>query len=71
MEQPRHLLTLRYSVSLMEVNRHSLQVPVLILKSRVNTGLLCVTCTDLPVLATTNFPEKWSVVTLCYSPSED
>jgi len=23
------------------------------------TGLLCVTCTDLSVLATTNFPEKW------------
>jgi len=22
-------------------------------------GLLCVTCTDLAVLATTNFPEKW------------
>ena len=22
-------------------------------------GLLCVTCTDLSVLATTNFPEKW------------
>ena len=24
-----------------------------------NTGLLCVTCTDLAVLATTNYPEKW------------
>jgi tRNA (guanine26-N2/guanine27-N2)-dimethyltransferase len=22
-------------------------------------GLLCVTCTDLSVLATTNYPEKW------------
>ena len=22
-------------------------------------GLLCVTCTDLAVLATTNYPEKW------------
>jgi tRNA (guanine26-N2/guanine27-N2)-dimethyltransferase len=25
------------------------------------TGLLCVTCTDLSVLATTNYPEKWHV----------
>ena len=24
-----------------------------------DSGLLCVTCTDLPVLATTNYPEKW------------
>jgi tRNA (guanine26-N2/guanine27-N2)-dimethyltransferase len=24
-----------------------------------NTGLLCVTCTDLAVLATNNYPEKW------------
>lgn len=24
-------------------------------------GLLCVTCTDLAVLAGTNYPEKWSV----------
>ena len=24
-----------------------------------DTGLLCVTCTDLSVLATTNYPEKW------------
>lgn len=24
-------------------------------------GLVCVTCTDLPVLATTNYPEKWQV----------
>lgn len=24
-------------------------------------GLLCVTCTDLSVLATTNYPEKWRV----------
>lgn len=23
------------------------------------SGLLCVTCTDLSVLATTNYPEKW------------
>lgn len=23
------------------------------------SGLLCVTCTDLPVLGTTNYPEKW------------
>lgn len=23
------------------------------------TGLLCVTCTDLSVLATNNYPEKW------------
>ena len=23
------------------------------------TGLLCVTCTDLAVLAGTNYPEKW------------
>jgi tRNA (guanine26-N2/guanine27-N2)-dimethyltransferase len=22
-------------------------------------GLLCITCTDLSVLATTNYPEKW------------
>jgi tRNA (guanine26-N2/guanine27-N2)-dimethyltransferase len=26
-----------------------------------NTGLLCVTCTDLAVLATNNYPEKWWV----------
>ena len=24
-----------------------------------NAGLLCVTCTDLSVLATNNYPEKW------------
>ena len=24
-----------------------------------DTGLLCVTCTDLSVLATNNYPEKW------------
>ena len=24
-------------------------------------GLLCITCTDLAVLAGTNYPEKWSV----------
>ena len=24
-------------------------------------GLLCVTCTDMSVLATTNYPEKWYV----------
>lgn len=23
------------------------------------SGLLCVTCTDMSVLATTNYPEKW------------
>jgi tRNA G26 N,N-dimethylase Trm1 len=27
-------------------------------------GLLCVTCTDLAVLATTNYAEKWCVVIL-------
>jgi tRNA (guanine26-N2/guanine27-N2)-dimethyltransferase len=27
-----------------------------------DSGLLCVTCTDLSVLATTNYPEKWWVV---------
>lgn len=26
-----------------------------------DSGLLCVTCTDLSVLATTNYPEKWRV----------
>ena len=26
-----------------------------------DSGLLCVTCTDLSVLATTNYPEKWWV----------
>jgi hypothetical protein len=26
-----------------------------------NSGLLCVTCTDLSVLATNNYPEKWQV----------
>ena len=25
-------------------------------------GLLCVTCTDMGVLATNNYPEKWYVV---------
>jgi tRNA (guanine26-N2/guanine27-N2)-dimethyltransferase len=25
------------------------------------SGLLCVTCTDLPILGTTNYPEKWFV----------
>ena len=25
-------------------------------------GLLCVTCTDMQVLATNNYPEKWSVM---------
>ena len=25
-------------------------------------GLLCVTCTDLAVLATNNYPEKWYVL---------
>ena len=29
-----------------------------------DTGLLCVTCTDLSVLATTNYPEKWCVYIL-------
>lgn len=29
-----------------------------------STGLLCVTCTDLAVLATTNYPEKWYASTL-------
>jgi len=29
-----------------------------------DAGLLCVTCTDLSVLATTNYPEKWSVCIL-------
>ena len=24
-----------------------------------DSGLLCITCTDLSVLATTNYPEKW------------
>lgn len=28
---------------------------------RISVGLLCVTCTDLSVLATTNYPEKWCV----------
>jgi tRNA G26 N,N-dimethylase Trm1 len=27
-------------------------------------GLLCVTCTDLAVLATTNYPEKWYAITV-------
>jgi tRNA (guanine26-N2/guanine27-N2)-dimethyltransferase len=27
----------------------------------LSLGLLCVTCTDLSVLATTNYPEKWRV----------
>lgn len=26
-----------------------------------HVGLLCVTCTDLAVLATNNFPEKWYI----------
>lgn len=30
--------------------------------NRVGIGLLCVTCTDLAVLAGHNYPEKWSVV---------
>ena len=25
-------------------------------------GLLCVTCTDLAVLATNNYPEKWYLI---------
>lgn len=25
----------------------------------VSKGLLCITCTDLSVLATNNYPEKW------------
>jgi len=32
-----------------EIHRHSI-------------GLLCVTCTDLSVLATTNYSEKWCVL---------
>jgi hypothetical protein len=28
-------------------------------QSNTRLGLLCVTCTDLAVLATNNFPEKW------------
>jgi tRNA (guanine26-N2/guanine27-N2)-dimethyltransferase len=27
--------------------------------TQTNAGLLCVTCTDLSVLATNNYPEKW------------
>ena len=30
------------------------------------SGLLCVTCTDLSVLATTNYPEKWYVRSVAY-----
>ena len=26
------------------------------------TGLLCVTCTDVSILATNNYPEKWQVI---------
>lgn len=33
--------------------------PLLFLAHTDNAGLLCVTCTDLSVLATNNYPEKW------------
>ena len=33
-------------------------------KLPVAPGLLCVTCTDLAVLATNNYPEKWYVLIL-------
>lgn len=32
-----------------------------------DSGLLCVTCTDLSVLATTNYPEKWCVCIPSYA----
>ena len=35
-------------------------------QSVADSGLLCVTCTDLSVLATTNYPEKWWVYILPY-----
>ena len=31
----------------------------LVVHSNNRPGLLCVTCTDMSVLATTNYPEKW------------
>lgn len=40
--------------------------PTCTLVTYVNlTGLLCVTCTDLAVLAGTNYPEKWLVPLRC------
>lgn len=35
----------------------------MIRNTHLRTGLLCVTCTDLAVLATTNYSEKWLVYT--------
>ena len=56
----RHHSSMRlYNASLTEVylTRRS-QAPD---SEAIHTGLLCVTCTDLSVLATTNYPEKWWV----------
>jgi tRNA (guanine26-N2/guanine27-N2)-dimethyltransferase len=60
-------LTLRFNVCAMEVGLDFALKELSI--TSVGAGLLCVTCTDLAVLATTNYSEKWYVVRLNPSPN--
>ena len=64
MGQQRPLSMLQYNASRMEVSQDHLTLIYSPHSNVPSSGLLCVTCTDLSVLATTNYPEKWRVTQL-------